>query len=261
MSSKNHHLTDHKKTYIAVFIILLILTAITLKVAYHDYGVLNIVVAMGVATIKGSLVCLFFMHLKYDKRLNQVVFISAFVFLALFVGLTASDEWFRPVEIPAKVHAIEPPAGSEGTLMEKLRVATPEQIAKGKEIYAAQCGICHGPLGKGDGPAAASLTPKPRDFTSGTWTQGGTPVQVFITLTKGIDGTTMGSYASLPVHHRWAVVHYVRDLSPNKPEDTPQTLSLIGLGEGTTGKPKDEALPTLPIEFAIDRLVKESMNR
>lgn len=36
---------------------------------------------------------------------------------------------------------------------------------KGKEIYAKQCAGCHGPDGKGDGPAAAAINPKPRDFT------------------------------------------------------------------------------------------------
>lgn len=38
--------------------------------------------------------------------------------------------------------------------------------AKGKEIYVKQCAGCHGPGGKGDGPAAAALTPKPADFTN-----------------------------------------------------------------------------------------------
>ena len=38
--------------------------------------------------------------------------------------------------------------------------------AKGKEIYAKQCAGCHGPAGKGDGPAAAAINPKPADFTN-----------------------------------------------------------------------------------------------
>jgi len=38
--------------------------------------------------------------------------------------------------------------------------------AKGKEIYTKQCAGCHGPAGKGDGPAAAAINPKPADFTN-----------------------------------------------------------------------------------------------
>ncbi len=86
----------HQKTYVKVALALLLLTLITVAVSYVNLGVLNIFVAMLVATIKGSLVCLYFMHLKEDNRVNQVVFISAFVFLAIFVGLTLSDVLFRP---------------------------------------------------------------------------------------------------------------------------------------------------------------------
>ncbi len=38
--------------------------------------------------------------------------------------------------------------------------------AKGKDLYAKQCAGCHGPAGKGDGPAAAAINPKPADFTN-----------------------------------------------------------------------------------------------
>ncbi|HLD74584.1 MAG TPA: cytochrome C oxidase subunit IV family protein [Bdellovibrionota bacterium] len=93
-----HH--DHTPNYVKVWIALLILTVITVSVSYIQFGrwgmhFLNILVAMLVATIKGTLVCLYFMHLKEDNRVNQVVFISAFFFLVVFVGLTLSDVLFR----------------------------------------------------------------------------------------------------------------------------------------------------------------------
>jgi len=258
MSAK-HDSTDHRKNYKFIFGILLVLTVITVKVAYHDYGTLNILVAMGIATIKAVLVCLFFMHLKYDNKVNQVVFASGFVFLAIFVGLTASDEWFRPAEAPAKIAAVVPPAGSQKEKMEKMRLTTPELIATGKEIYAVQCVTCHGPLGKGDGPAAGAFKPPPRNFVDEDFKQGGSPAQIFNSISKGIEGTGMASFASISIDDRWALVHFVSSLSSKTTKDSPETLILIGLGtapETTQDKPKE--VPAIPVNFAIDLLVKEA---
>jgi hypothetical protein len=47
----------------------------------------------------------------------------------------------------------------------KIGEPTPEIIAKGKNIFTTVCSSCHGTDGKGDGPAATSLNPKPRNFT------------------------------------------------------------------------------------------------
>ena len=44
--------------------------------------------------------------------------------------------------------------------------------AKGKELYTKNCAGCHGPAGKGDGPAAAALNPKPTDFTNKAYMAG-----------------------------------------------------------------------------------------
>src|SRR3990167_2773423 len=255
MTLKQHH-ADHKKSYVTVWIILLVLSVITDWVSYHNYGILNIVVAMGVATVKASLVCLYFMHLKYDNRLNQVVFVASFVFLAIFAGLTASDELFRPVEAVAKVEVIQPPAENQAAQMEKLRGSTPSLTAKGKEIYTSQCMACHGAEGRGDGPAASAFNPKPRDFTSGLWKQGGAPAQVFKTISDGMAGTPMPPFNSLSITDRWALVHFIRSLSPNTPPDTPDTLKLIGLGGGDPTA-SSQALQEIPIDFAIDRMVKE----
>ena len=261
MSAK-HDSTDHRKSYKIIFSILLVLTVITVEVAYHDYGTLNILVAMGIATIKASLVCLFFMHLKYDNRLNQVVFISSFVFLGIFVGLTASDEWFRPLEEPAKIAAVEPPAGSQKEKMEKLRHSTPDHISEGKKIYTQQCATCHGPNGGGDGPAAGALKPPPRNFIEEVFKQGGSPAQIFNTVTKGVDGTSMGSFASIPVKDRWALVHYVSSLSSKTSQDTPDTLTLIGLGKtADTKEVKPKVIPSIPVDFAIDLLVQEAKKK
>lgn len=47
--------------------------------------------------------------------------------------------------------------------------AKPADVAKGKEIFAERCVVCHGNTGHGDGPAAISLDPKPRQFADHAW--------------------------------------------------------------------------------------------
>jgi len=87
--------SDHRKTYLKIWISLLVLTVVTVSASYVEFGTFNILIAMLIATIKATLVGLFFMHLKYDNRVNQVVFASSFVFLFIFVALTLSDVMFR----------------------------------------------------------------------------------------------------------------------------------------------------------------------
>src|SRR5262249_8862446 len=139
MGSKNNHSVNHKKAYVAVWLTLLALTVLTVWVSYHNYGVWNIAVAMLLATIKASLVCLYCMHLPYHNQVDKVVFVSSFVFLAIFVGLTASDVLERPVKAQAKVHEIQGPVGDVSAKMNELRKETPQLVAKGKELFQVNC--------------------------------------------------------------------------------------------------------------------------
>ena len=77
--------------YLGIFGALVVLTIITVKVSYYDFGTFNILVALLIATAKGSLVALFFMHLRHDNLFNTFAFLSSFIFLALFILLTYDD--------------------------------------------------------------------------------------------------------------------------------------------------------------------------
>ena len=80
-----------RKVYYAVFVALLVLTAITTAVAFVDLGPWNTVVALGIAFLKATLVALFFMHVKYSPRLTQVVVAGGIFWLAILIVLTLSD--------------------------------------------------------------------------------------------------------------------------------------------------------------------------
>ena len=76
---------------LTVFIALLVLTYITVAVRYINLGGLNIWIALGIATIKGALVVLYFMHLRYDSPFYSIVFVTALVFMFLFLGIVILD--------------------------------------------------------------------------------------------------------------------------------------------------------------------------
>lgn len=81
-----------------IWIALLLLTGVTVAASTYDFGYLNVLVAMTVATVKALLVVFFFMHLKYENRVLALFVLIAFVILAIFIGFTFFDVAFRPGE-------------------------------------------------------------------------------------------------------------------------------------------------------------------
>ncbi len=84
------HITS-VRTYFLVFAALMVLTAITVVVAFQDFGAWNDIVALTIAVIKASLVVLFFMHIYYSGRLSKLVVVSGLLWLFILIGLTMSD--------------------------------------------------------------------------------------------------------------------------------------------------------------------------
>jgi cytochrome c oxidase subunit 4 len=83
------------KTFIAVWIALLVLTTVTVFVATLELGPLNAIVALTIATTKALLVLLFFMELRYSPALTKLTVVAAIFFLCLLAGLTLSDYMTR----------------------------------------------------------------------------------------------------------------------------------------------------------------------
>jgi cytochrome c oxidase subunit 4 len=79
------------RTYLIIFAVLVLGTAITTAVAFIDLGPLNVVVMLLIAFTKATLVVLFFMHVKFTSRLTQLAAASGFAWLVILIGLTLSD--------------------------------------------------------------------------------------------------------------------------------------------------------------------------
>ena len=80
-----------KSTYYAIFGALMLLTIVTIAVAYQPLGSWNFPVAISIAITKATLVILFFMHAKYSSKLTKLFVGTAFFFLAVLLGLTMTD--------------------------------------------------------------------------------------------------------------------------------------------------------------------------
>lgn len=71
--------------------VLLALTAVTVAVARVDLGAANVAVALGIATVKATLVALYFMHLRYEHRFHVVVLAGAALFAVLLAAFVLFD--------------------------------------------------------------------------------------------------------------------------------------------------------------------------
>lgn len=98
--SKVEYYTDHEhpvtfKPYFIVWVILLVLTGLTILVSYLDFGRLSTVVSLVIATIKAGLVTAIFMHLWHEKYIFKIILGVAILLLLIFIGLTFVDISFR----------------------------------------------------------------------------------------------------------------------------------------------------------------------
>lgn len=96
------------RVLLAVWVALVALTWVTVAATSFDFGSANLWIALVIATVKGSLVALYFMHLRWDKPFNAIVFVSALAFVMLFVGFAMMDSaHYQPNVIPGYAPGME----------------------------------------------------------------------------------------------------------------------------------------------------------
>ena len=76
-------------------------------------------------------------------------------------------------------------------------IARAADVGHGKEIYEVRCSPCHGQTGGGDGPAAAAIEPKPRNFRDPTFWNARTTPQLRLTVKQGRPGTLMAPFTGV----------------------------------------------------------------
>ncbi|HLJ15099.1 MAG TPA: cytochrome C oxidase subunit IV family protein [Bryobacteraceae bacterium] len=99
-----HHVTP-VRTYLIVFLTLLVLTVTTTKVAEIDLGEWNFVVAFLIAITKASLVVLFFMHVRYSTSLTKLFVCAGLFWMAILISITLCDYISRDWQyLPQWIH-------------------------------------------------------------------------------------------------------------------------------------------------------------
>ena len=83
------------RTYLLIFAALMVLTAVTVAVAFVDMGSFNDVVALAIAVVKAVLVVLFFMHVLHSSRMTKLSIVGGFLWLLILLALTLSDYFSR----------------------------------------------------------------------------------------------------------------------------------------------------------------------
>ena len=118
MSSSNHehgavgHIVPIKML-VGTCLALLFLTGVTVWVAKLDFVELrmdemNILVAMGVAVVKCTIVAMIFMHLRWDRSFVGFVFVGSFIFVGIFIGFTLLDSSeYQPTIIPGDTPQVQ----------------------------------------------------------------------------------------------------------------------------------------------------------
>ncbi|MCX5795169.1 MAG: cytochrome c [Elusimicrobia bacterium] len=158
--------------------------------------------------------------------------------------------WLDPTEYPATKSYVIPPVDPK-TVMSP----TPELLARGQSLFTKNCVQCHGEAGRGDGPAAKTTIPAPRDFAQAKgWKNGYGLAGIFKTVSNGVAGSAMAAFDYVQAKDRMALAHYVQSLGAFPHAEAPAALAALAKSFATAG----EVVPNrIPVSLAMKKLVDE----
>jgi len=145
-------------------------------------------------------------------------------------------------------------SGGGADLLKQMQ-PTPEMLKHGDELFKANCAVCHGPKGMGDGQPALH----PRNFHAKVgWKNGQAFSKMYKTLEEGLPGTPMSSFSQLPPKDRVALITHIRSLEPaNFPPITAADAETLQKDFKVTDLTKSGPA-AIPIDKAVELLIKEA---
>jgi mono/diheme cytochrome c family protein len=165
------------------------------------------------------------------EQLAAILFVGAAVF-ALFAAYRywRRDPWRRPLVAGGVLAVLAAGSLAAGyTVAPNLPTAPlwtrfaanpvpadPDQVTAGRTTFQTKCAVCHGQRGRGDGPAALTMVPRPLDLTVHVPLH--SDGEIFWFVSEGIGGTQMPAWKNdLTEMERWQVVRYLRELAAGRP--------------------------------------------
>jgi len=144
-------------------------------------------------------------HSKFIFNLKNLLFIAVILLINLVSNKSFAQN--KPWVAPEQAQAVKNPLADNKNV-----------LADASALYVTNCAPCHGSKGKGDGPAAPALVPKPADHTSDA-VQSETDGSLYWKLSEG--RSPMPSYKKiLSDQQRWELVDYIRTLAKNPRQKT-----------------------------------------
>lgn len=150
-----HHITP-LRVLVGVLVVLLVLTALTVYTAINwNLGVMgNTLLAIAIATVKATLVCMYFMHLRHDNQMYTAALVTCIGLVLLFIGASIGDIATRDRIDPIRAQLVNP---MPNNVAERAFLANAsEQVRAGREVFMSTCSACHTSTGAG-GPLGANL--------------------------------------------------------------------------------------------------------
>ncbi len=202
---------------------------------------------------------------RKQSMARQIAALAAVFLVTLAVVFSLIKHEYTRAGLAARFDFSQPKVVSGAAKPVNLRALlknTPQLYAQGKAVFRANCAVCHGVDGYGNGPRAAGLSPPPRNYHTGKFLYGTSKLALYHTITTGIPGSAMPSFVMLPPKQRMEVVHYIRHWIPNPGQDTPAQLAALPSASAETGpvtlppvQPVPEG-PHIPIALAMSFMLQ-----
>jgi mono/diheme cytochrome c family protein len=135
----------------------------------------------------------------------------------------------------------------EGSPIKPQPRPTERLRARGRSLYDGKCRLCHGERGDGKGWLADRLRTRPTDFSKGVFKLRSTPtgslptdMDLFATITRGMHGTSMQPWSSIPESDRWALVYHLKSFSRRFTEEPPTAAVRVPIAPRETEDIRDQ---------------------